>query len=118
MEIEELRLNNWVTDTIDNEDCMVTLDDFACIGNFHRCSHPAPYKPITLTPVWLYVLGFKHNVRTNTYVTPTQPNFVIIDMMDKGLNLFINLKSIKLISVHQLQNLYFALTGEELTAKG
>ena len=63
-------------------------------------------EPIQLTEKWLLKLGFK----------PFNKDFVlngiIIHTRKRG---FILRKSVPIIMhVHQLQNLYFALTGEEL----
>lgn len=74
-------------------------------------------KPIPLTEEWLLRFGFENN-----YIQYEWTNWGM--WVEKGLAYeyivshgFANTKS-ELISikyVHQLQNLYFALTGEELT---
>jgi len=68
-------------------------------------------KPIPLTEEWLMNFGFKQWGDKYTFGL-------------KGINIhhrkrgFVLRKSIPIIRyVHQLQNLYFALTGEELTIK-
>lgn len=67
------------------------------------------FDPIPLTEEWLLNFGFK----------PFQKDFsikgLIIHCRKRG---FVVRKSIPIIKhVHQLQNLYFALTGQELTIK-
>jgi len=64
------------------------------------------YRPIPLTEEWLLKFGFERNKYA---LTSFIKNDVIIST-DK----FIYMSRTKLKYVHQLQNLYFALTGEEL----
>jgi hypothetical protein len=81
-------------------------------------------KPIPLTEEWLVKLGFKHQ-----YKLIKSEDFFVIEI-NSDSKLYINLNkmefriykayigiaySSKIHFVHQLQNLYFALTGEELT---
>lgn len=70
-------------------------------------------KPIPLTGEWLIKLGFKK--RDNIY---TKKGFKIIG----GITIFgakqnpaFYYKDVRIKSVHQLQNLYYALIGKELT---
>lgn len=78
------------------------------------------FQPITLTEEWLIKLGFEKSKRTDK-------------CYEKGLNIVISMADNKfrfitgnfvcqiilkeLEYVHQLQNLYFALTEQELTIK-
>ena len=77
-------------------------------------------EPILLTEKWLLKFGFKK----------TTDGFLKIKTRKRGVCLEINLKTKRFIlfnsfftellfleHVHQLQNLYFALTGQELTIK-
>lgn len=59
-------------------------------------------KPIPLTEEWLKKLGFEKDGEV--------PKIIIID----DYQIYPNAK---VAYVHQIQNLYFALTGEELKAK-
>ena len=75
------------------------------------------YNPITLTEEWLLKFGFEmdkggifwinNKWGFHGYLTPDNI-FCIIGYSEKHLNIKY---------VHQLQNIYFALTGEELTLK-
>ena len=84
-------------------------------------------KPIPLTEEWLYKFGFKdidkgdHDY--NTYTDPNHNYYLQIDVRKKDGkysildNSFDDLRDFSMVDisyVHQLQNLYFALTGEEL----
>lgn len=82
----------------------------------------ASAEPIPITEEWLIKLGYKKNIdedecpylyavkgktslfeRENGYY-----NFHIEDVLDEGINIKY---------VHQLQNIYFALTGKELIVR-
>jgi hypothetical protein len=79
-------------------------------------------KPILLTEEWLLKFGFsKRDVLSSVLYDMKNPRFSIylnppIDKSNKWNILGIE-KNINIQYVHQLQNLYFALTGEELTIK-
>tara|TARA_R110001606_G_scaffold355365_1_gene506345 strand:- start:50 stop:382 length:333 start_codon:yes stop_codon:yes gene_type:complete len=65
-------------------------------------------KPIPLTEEWLLKFGFKKFKNYNDF----SHKGIIIHGRKRG---FVLRKSVPVIKhVHQLQNLYFALTGEEL----
>jgi hypothetical protein len=78
------------------------------------------FEPIPLTEEWLKRLGLKYQFDSDTYEINFKYdcNKIIVDLftkhvcVDTGLN-SIYIEHIKF--VHQLQNLYFALTGKELT---
>ena len=87
-------------------------------------------KPILLTEEWLYKFGFKDiDKDDNDYITYTDPNhnyYLQIDVrrkdgkysiLDNSFNDLRDFSMVDIMYVHQLQNLYFALTGEELTFK-
>ena len=75
--------------------------------------------PIPLTEEWLLKFGF---IRDNTIMDMSYSNYKI-KALDRSLNIqFIHGKivaniyfQVELKHLHQLQNIYFALTGEELT---
>lgn len=75
-------------------------------------------KPITLTAEWFQRLGFKEAYRSSTRVRFELPNYCRYDFdlsSNKILQGFLFFGNyIKCNHLHQLQNIYFALTGEEL----
>ena len=110
MDAKELRIGNYV--------CFNNQDDYMKLSqhNFESLIMFNTYdriNPILLTKHWLKKLGFK-----NTYLFSFATEFTCY--VDENLNITIeqysegrfNLTHIKY--VHQLQNLYFALTGKEL----
>jgi hypothetical protein len=76
--------------------------------------------PIPLTPEWLEKFGFKKEPDTDIYSIPTYSHSDLIMRNEsyEEWHFIYNDKRLRVIKfVHQLQNLYFALTGEELTIK-
>ncbi len=83
--------------------------------------------PIPLTEEWLLKLGFEKNIGVfdNIYYSKKLNNDKYCDLSlissnascDLGVYLFPYDPYFVFESVHQLQNLYFALTGEGLTNK-
>lgn len=75
-------------------------------------------EPIQLTEEWLIKFGFKRNERIgsfDTYIVLMKESLSVNNKMGmyfKNQRVPNNIKY-----VHQLQNLYYALTGEELTIK-
>lgn len=70
------------------------------------------FKPIPLTEEWLVKFGFErsglYNLRNDVYI------YDEYGLTNTGFEYRYNYSSITIKYVHQLQNLYFALTGEEL----
>jgi hypothetical protein len=115
MKANELRIGNWYQDNgeLKQVNPNTIQDVWACERTWCQ--------PIPITEEWLLKFGFVDNI--DSYYkrhTESETNFdwdietglYIID--DNGLVL----KDISHIEyVHQLQNLFFALTGEELEVK-
>jgi hypothetical protein len=120
MKANELRIGNWVQ-TDKGRQYQIDLSWYECCKDstegrdIQLDTHPIP-----LTEEWLVKFGINNVSQTNWiyyqtkigYYNITIENgvfkFWLADCDDCGY-------SIDIISVHQLQNLYFALTGEELT---
>ena len=72
-------------------------------------------KPIPLTEEWLLKFGFKKDLGNDLYLDSTSTSFFIwqnnrVELLDDKNNICIS----HCEYVHQLQNLFFALSGEEL----
>lgn len=116
MKATELRIGNYYNwrggDAPDEGyDEIFSGKDFADI-----CKHPNWFRPIPLTEEWLLRFGFK---RTDVFqaVRFELSEYFVVTIHDSGnINFCLrnNSFSVSLKYVHQLQNLYFALTGEEL----
>lgn len=97
--------NNYVMDISTMQDMIIALED----------GFTDLYQPIPLTPEWLDRFGFNEITSPSHYARRFRKNRVDIYWMPNGSFFFrYNQKEIKIEYVHQLQNLYFALTGEEL----
>jgi hypothetical protein len=112
MKTSEIRIGNFVHHPLTDDTFQISISGLSAFAiNF------VTYQPIPLTEEWLLKLGF---IRKNGY------GFIKKDLFG---NLFYSVETkehfmfqyhelrIKIDYVHQLQNLYFALTGEELTIK-
>lgn len=123
MKSSELRVGNWVNNN--EEDYQITS---ATIVQLERGDSTA--KPIDITYEWLLKLGFTYIHGDNDYHIYASPEHDYYLQMDARRNngeyvildntLLGDLRSFASTSikyVHQLQNLYFALTGIELEIK-
>lgn len=134
MKASELRIGNVIWDEQRNKEKFVThrvINDLASHNN------PLPYKAIPLTEEWLVKFGFekqhdkwvgygdsdgehwqtwvKNRIVINRAFSLVQPELIgkdrfYFDYEDEDSSTAV--KNVQY--VHQLQNLYFALTGEEL----
>lgn len=123
MKVSELRIGNWVhvalLDGSREKDRQVNSNDFDCIDRGWLID-----KPIPLTEEWLLKLGMQEHVipphwsgpkeRRTFYRNDDAPVNLLIE---DGVAYICFTKLCEVKYVHQLQNLYFALTGEELTLK-
>ncbi len=109
----ELRIGNWVESPVVRW-AQINVKGIQAVANGKH-----KYKPIPLTEEWLVKFGFREELL-----------YWVIDMMGTELSIIKESGSalvglehecggtdLKIQHVHQLQNLYFALTGEELTIK-
>ena len=103
--INELRIGNWVASVMEGyhtDTRQVTIDD---LKNMTIDDIGIGYLPIPLTPEIL------EKVRFAGTIFPAQ-----LSISDSGKYYWGNI-NVELKYLHQLQNLYFALTGEELEIK-
>lgn len=113
MKPNELRINNFYESTKFRIRVRCEASDIAQIyynadGTKVDEDHVATvFKPLPLTDKWLIKLGFK------PFGKDWVLNGIIIHTRKRG---YVINKKVQIIKfVHQLQNIYFALTGEELT---
>ncbi|MCT4261605.1 hypothetical protein HZP32_05705 [Elizabethkingia anophelis] len=120
MEAKELRIGNYVNH---NGFAPVTID---AVDIIHCQQHPEAYKPIELTEEWLFKFGFTQDNDSWYFSLDFNPNYETLKIfgLTSGGNFNgmwgiagMSLLCKKIEYVHQLQNLFYALNGEELTVK-
>jgi hypothetical protein len=115
MTAQELRIGNWlhysdvriVKPERRNKDFQVIADDISYLSDYPQTNW---IQPIPLTEEWFLKFGFESIYSGTCYV---QKRVEIAYNSMQGF--YIIMSGLKIEYVHQLQNLYFALTGEELT---
>ena len=111
MNANELRIGNWYNWYADGKyyQFQVEPNDFTH-GNMPN------YKPIPITEDWLLRFGFEKS-RLGYFTIFCGSNVMSVYCFDDFLRVQIVTQTISTINhVHQLQNIYFALTQTELTA--
>jgi hypothetical protein len=118
MDAKELRFGNFVRTTITHTNIKITIDELLEIIN-----EPSEHQlePIPLTEDWLLKFGFEkitHAVRSYSYHICDKNErywfFRISGQFGTITREITCVLSYEIKHVHQLQNLYFALTGKEL----
>lgn len=107
MKASELRINNTV---LNNGDVFTIQHGYEIDDAIHE------YEPIHITEEWLLKLGFETGMLNTWSIIPID-TYAIISLGKKADGFYMTNLPIKVNHVHQLQNLYFAITGEELTIK-
>lgn len=105
-------------------------DDSAGYKEEHEASYPHSlqyYSGIPLTPEWLERMGAKSNTINHRWEFHRNDEVYVLRLYKEGFSMGIEIEKNERFAdksftygiqyVHQLQNLYFALTGEELTIK-
>jgi|LakMenE18May11ns_1017448.scaffolds.fasta_scaffold9325101_1 hypothetical protein len=139
MKAEELRIGNWIYDRGGKAwqiDHWETINKVSAKANAVMCNgilmgtHPLSeyvdyLKPIPLTEEWLLKLGFyrrNDRIYSKLYGVDEIDGVFQLQKFEDGYEFRTSFDSEwfytpPIYHVHQLQNLYFALTGEELTIK-
>ena len=117
MKASELRIGNWASEENESEEYFELQ-----IINYNWIKDHDAFEPIPLTEEWLVKFGFEYCSESEGF---QMKGFHVenreFDKYSSNIKKdefgiwFINSCLVDLKHVHQLQNLYFALTGEELT---
>ena len=123
MKANELRVGNWVSR--DGEIYQASSPTITALENGYF-----NVEPVIISTEWLTKFGFEYiNKGDNDYILYTDPNhdyYLQMDVrkggdrwaiLDNTVNELTTFAMVDIVHVHQLQNLYFALTGEELKYK-
>lgn len=115
----ELRIGNAIWDETRKQIKWVT---HRVISDLASHPSPLPYSPIALTVEWMARLGFEWNATDERYYI--QIGNTLYLEFDIDFDCFITPESwggscpwSAIKHIHQLQNIYFALTGQELEIK-
>lgn len=115
MKASELRIGNWVYEPYPEDEGGLTPTQIDS-DSIQTHDQNDWAKPIPLTEEWFMKLDFDYDEDTDTWSLLTS-----LGRLDFMFEIYISdtyfYKHICLRNVHQLQNLYFALTGKELTVK-
>ncbi|MDV3749088.1 hypothetical protein CMU21_14745 [Elizabethkingia anophelis] len=125
MEAKELRIGNYLHDRNGNLCKVIELrEDGIYAPAIGKATTGLPNKPIELTEEWLLKFGFEIE-KSSSHCIAFNESYDHELQLDKEFGKTENCWNITkygggyrlIYYVHQLQNLYFALTGEELTIK-
>lgn len=111
MKVNELRIGNYVMyePTIDDwEEKVITLHSLLQVD-----ISPESYCGIPLTEEWLLKFGFDETIVEGYPLYQSNKGFIVEYYVDESVFLILDFE-VRVKHVHQLQNLYFALTGKEL----
>jgi hypothetical protein len=112
MEAKDLRIGNWyLGDCTEGKFHQITANE---ILDFNDDPLDDYYKPIQLTEDWLFKFGFKKNQRDIRF---KRLGSIVLKSTEKGFKFNYGESITYIHFVHQLQNLNFALNGNELTLK-
>jgi hypothetical protein len=125
MDAKELRVGNYLlqTNQIDYDTLWLVYkcypDSVITVGKHLFTYEDDDIKPIPLTEDWLLKFGFEKNCNENYQINYNQVCGISITLPNNNA-WFCNLSTLSFYEicncsyVHQLQNLYFTLTGKEL----
>lgn len=124
MESKELRIGNWVNATFQGETEAEQVEDI-CNGLINPWTHEGiesnmnTYSGIPLTPEILLKAGFEKQDYEDAFWYETEwPTVGVLCTCDEDRGNYVfdeNTDTLRIEYLHQLQNLYHSLTGEELT---
>ena len=121
MKATELRIGNYLHEAVRTKISRKIVNfelmqmDSLNIHHLEKFPESISFKPIPLTEEWLVKFGFKQ-ISERVYIKNYHYGYefgITNIFIIKNDNCFMRYKHIQ--HVHELQNLYFALTGEELT---
>lgn len=117
MKTSELRIGNWINNC--DKDYVIDHNTFINILDCEKVTGLFFWKPKPLTEEWLGRLGFEKSSEGYWSNGKLEVGFTTTDenIQYEYISVTYKTEMTDLKYVHQLQNLYFALTGEELTIK-
>jgi len=120
MKANDLRIGNYIKDIFDvkkHEVRQLDLEDFSAMLNYKNSNHRNTYNPVELNDEWIKSFNFENSKTQDKFFT--KDNNIGISTADDKFrfiqgNFVCQLVLRDIEFVHELQNLYYALTGVEL----
>lgn len=114
----ELRIGNYIQDydktkilVVENIDSTLKYKELN--GTESSSNHITNLKPIEISEDWLIKIGYE---KTGSFYRISKSRFAEVYVSSEGIDVCVHSVTLDHIQyVHQLQNLYFSLTGRELT---
>lgn len=122
MKVNELRIGNYIWEDyggVDQISSIMNDGEIRCIRPGFKTEGQYNIKyviPIPLTEEWLIKFGFEQSEGWDDFEYFKLNGIEFTDVSPNGYELC-EMEQCCIKEVHQLQNLYFALTGEELKTK-
>jgi hypothetical protein len=119
MNANELRIGDYVFFNTNKKPFQITAAGILDMSNYECKNPPFNYEPIALTEEWLVKFGFEKLYSSAIHTTFSNGTILSYYVWHKSGNQYADIYGAKVRCqyVHQLQNLYFALTGLELEVK-
>lgn len=126
----ELRIGNWISYRGEKNLVVVSIQSpwrsiqterYIGSGIYVGSDDLMDYEPIKITEDWLFKFGFEKDKKGYFIKNALISNGLIIsaiqirDVFSIGVSGPFGLVSVKIKYIHQLQNLYHSITGEDLT---
>ncbi len=122
MKAAELRIGNWIENSFQNYAKVYGVQstlEAVLIDNEWQTHEIVNCKPIPITSEWLERLGFEKDKGSDTSFSHSESNDLYV--CGFGYDYYLSMRycsfETNVGNVHQLQNLYYALEGIELTIK-
>tara|TARA_R110002020_G_scaffold69158_1_gene180217 strand:- start:9 stop:371 length:363 start_codon:yes stop_codon:yes gene_type:complete len=119
MKASELRIGNWVCNQIHGVGFVEAISGLTVLYSRNYDSIPVEqFEPIPITEEWLLKFGFEHRPSIHNKKVYVDKQKIQLDIRCIGDRFYLGRETEFISSfkhVHQLQNLYFCITGEELT---
>ena len=121
MKANELRLGNYILDVFDLKNTVIRKIDLEDLSMFINYSnHPLPFRPIPLTEEILLKCGFEKSAWDNFSTFRNSfcsDGCIVISLEHKYIEIGDLTLDIEIKYLHQLQNLIYALTNQELNVE-
>lgn len=114
MNYKELRIGNHVY--INNRETEVSLSDIVDMSKCDKYELDDVVVPIFLSEALLLKIGFKVEFEVSPYRVFSYEGFLLKSNLEKTFNFYVGQQVVgkPIAYLHQLQNLFFLMTGHEL----